>query len=79
MPTINLLKCDICGEEQRSDRTTHWTLIFGTNLKIDFKGLCGLQWEKKFEVLCYPCGKAIQDSICNTIEKIQNSETKSYL
>jgi len=60
MGEINIIKCDICGEERRSDSKIkyHWSDIIG-RVSITFKEHAGIQHAPFDGVMCTKCAKKL--------------------
>lgn len=77
MSEIKITKCDICGEERRSDseKKYHWSDTIGKVL-ITFKEQAGLQNIPFDGVMCTECARVVSKKIFSDISKLRKGVIK---
>lgn len=71
MPKVDLLICDICKSEQRSDKDVHWNSRFNGPCSLDLKNMPNVQCKSDWESLCTECAREIADAVVAVVKKRQ--------
>lgn len=76
MAIITITKCDLCGEELRSDTQTNWQSGMGNNIVLDLKTIPAIQSRYEWAHICRSCGYELKKGIDLALKKIK---TKNVL
>lgn len=71
MAQITILKCDVCGDEQRSDAKIYWAMVHSGRIILDFKKCPGVQSDLSKECLCVVCARKIANAIRSAVDEIK--------
>lgn len=77
MSKVEILVCDICGNEQRQDESIYWALRFGGPVIINFKGIPGCQQERRYETSCVHCARAIFNALDTKLDELKMPKSES--
>lgn len=73
MSSIEIKKCDICGNEERSDDPPkYWSQYHSGKIEINFRSAPNLQSDLSKNNLCHDCAKDLHSIIVDAIIFIKN-------
>lgn len=78
MSIVQIKKCDICGDEERStDKPKYWANYHSDRVAIDFRFVPSVQQDLSKDHLCYCCARELHSIIADAIEYIKITQAKT--
>ena len=76
MAKIEIKKCDICGDEERSDATPkYWACYHSGNIIINFKNAPNIQADFSKDCLCFVCSENLKNIIVDGIKLLMKNRS----